>query len=95
MTISVTADDIANGGKDCRDCPIALAMTRELKRPVMVGLDVWRFADRDSIGDNKPLPDIAVAFCCALRDNNLITRNLKGEKKRRIKTELRPFAFNI
>jgi hypothetical protein len=44
MRIRVTKNDIKNGNRcDCSACPVALALTRQLKRKAEVGISRWGY----------------------------------------------------
>lgn len=59
--ITVTADDIAQGeAGNCKACPIASAMRRELLRGVEVLAHTWCFSSGEPT--SRRLPTLAVEF---------------------------------
>lgn len=81
ILINVTRDDISYGIKnDMQLCPVGLAMSRELKRSVIITFDYWRYTTCKGNKCHNKLPE-SVRKC--IYDQSLFN------------IELEPFIFEL
>ena len=68
VTVDVTQNDIDAGDSHADSCPVALAISRAMDRPVLVCRDCWAFWPET--GTFYPMPEAAGRFI-ELFDNGL------------------------